>query len=143
MGKGTEELTAAHEDLVRAVLVAQLGSVALARLELDGDLLLVEQIGALEDHAKATLANLLPDAVVDAHHVGRGCVAAGHVGCKLPCRGAGDGRRDGDETATAAVHRGGAVQPSNRRPGRWASDGAATAAKEALRRGRTMAMGRT
>jgi hypothetical protein len=31
---------------------------------------------------------------------------------------------------------------SNRRPGRRASDGAATAAKEALRRGRTMAMGR-
>jgi hypothetical protein len=28
------------------------------------------------------------------------------------CRGVGDGRREGDETATAAVHRGCAVQPS-------------------------------
>jgi hypothetical protein len=69
--KGKGELTAAHKDLVRAVLIAQLGSVTFTRLELDRDLLLVEQVGALEDDAKAALADLLADAVVDAHHVGR------------------------------------------------------------------------
>jgi hypothetical protein len=85
--KGKGELTTAHEDLVRAVLVAQLRGVALARLELDGDLLLVEQVGALENDAKATLANLLPDAIVDAHHVGRRRAAAGHVDAsyRVPC----------------------------------------------------------
>lgn len=71
--RGSErELTAADEDLVRAVLVAQLRSIALARLELDGNLLLVEQVGALEDDAKGALANLLADAVVDADDVGGG-----------------------------------------------------------------------
>jgi hypothetical protein len=75
--KGKEELTAADEDLVRAVLVAELGRVALAGLKLDGDLLLVEQVGALKDDAEAALANLLADAVVDTHHVGRGA-ATGH-----------------------------------------------------------------
>ena len=74
--KGKEQLTAAHEDLVRAVLIAQLGGVTLARLELDGDLLLVEQVGALENNAKTTLADLLADAVVDAHHIGRRSAAA-------------------------------------------------------------------
>jgi hypothetical protein len=69
--KGKEKLTAADEDLVGAVLVAQLGSVTLARLELDSNLLLVEQVGAFENDTKAALANLLPDAVVDAHNVGR------------------------------------------------------------------------
>lgn len=62
-------LTASHEDLVGAVLIAQLGSVALARLELDGDLLLVEQVGALEDDAKGALSNLLADAIMHAHDV--------------------------------------------------------------------------
>jgi len=51
--KGREQLTAAHENLVRAVLVAQLRSIALARLELDCDLLLVEEIDALEDDLHA------------------------------------------------------------------------------------------
>jgi hypothetical protein len=63
-------LTAAHEDLVCAILIAQLRSIALARLKLNGDLLLVEQVGALEDDAEAALANLLADAVVDADDVG-------------------------------------------------------------------------
>ena len=69
--KGREQLTAAHENLVRAVLIAQLRSVALARLELDGDLLLVEQVGALEDDAEAAFSNFFADAVVDAHDVRR------------------------------------------------------------------------
>lgn len=75
-GQG-KRLTAAHKNLVRAILIAQLGSVALPRLKLDGHLLLVEQVGAFEDDAEAALANLLADAVVDAYHVG-GCVAARH-----------------------------------------------------------------
>jgi hypothetical protein len=70
--RGTRvELTAAHEDLVRAILISQLGSIALPWLELDSDLLLVEQVGALEDNAEAALADLLADAVVDAHDVAR------------------------------------------------------------------------
>jgi hypothetical protein len=85
-GKGKGELTATNEDLVGAVLVAQLGSIALARLELDGDLLLVEQVGAFKNDAKAALANLLPDAVVDAHDVGRGA-AAGHSARREACLG--------------------------------------------------------
>lgn len=77
-GKG-EALTAAHEDLVCAILIAQLRSVALAWLKLDGNLLLVEQIGALEDDAEAAFANLLADAIVHAYDVGRGA-AARHCG---------------------------------------------------------------
>lgn len=75
-------LTASHEDLVGTVLITQLRSVALARLELDGDLLLVEQVGAFEDDAKGALADLLADAVVDAYDVGRaaaGCHCVGGV----------------------------------------------------------------
>jgi hypothetical protein len=64
-------LTAAHKDLVRAILVSQLRSITLPRLELDSDLLLVEQVGALEDDAEAALADLLADAVVDTHDVAR------------------------------------------------------------------------
>ena len=64
-------LTASDEDLVGAVLIAQLGSVALARLELDGDLLLIEQVGAFEDNAKGALSDLLADAIVNANDVGR------------------------------------------------------------------------
>jgi hypothetical protein len=52
-----------------------LGSIALARLELDGNLLLVEQVGALEDDAEGALADLLADAVVDADDVGGGAAA--------------------------------------------------------------------
>jgi hypothetical protein len=131
--KGKGKLTAAHKDLVRAILVAQLGSIALARLELDGDLLLVEQVGALENDAKATLANLLPDAVVDAHHVGRRRAAAGHVDARyrVPCRGCGDRRRNPD--GTAAGNRGCAAEQQT--SGGRSSDGAAAAAKERVRRG--------
>lgn len=45
-------LTAANQDLVRAILIPQLGSIALPGLKLDSNLLLVEQIGALEDDAE-------------------------------------------------------------------------------------------
>jgi hypothetical protein len=48
-----------------------LGCIALPGLELDGNLLLVEQVGALKDDAKGALANLLTDAIVDAHDVAR------------------------------------------------------------------------
>ncbi|KAF1960120.1 hypothetical protein CC80DRAFT_285472 [Byssothecium circinans] len=66
-----KQLTASNQDLVRAILIPQLWSVALPRLELDGNLLLVEQVGALEDNAKAALANLLADAIMHAHDVRR------------------------------------------------------------------------
>ena len=74
-------------------------SIALARLELDGYLLLVEQVGALEDDAKGALANLLADAVVNADDVGGGA-AARHGGWGWESAGAaagtaGGGRRRG------------------------------------------------
>lgn len=81
-------LTAADENLVCAIFVAQLGSIALPRLKLDGYLLLVEQVGALKDDAEGALANLLPDAVVDAHDVGRGG-AGSHGGCSAVLLGVG------------------------------------------------------
>lgn len=58
-----------------------MGSIALARLELDGDLLLVEQVGALEDDAEAALADLLADAVVHADDVGTRTAARHGVDC--------------------------------------------------------------
>lgn len=80
--------TCACHDLVRAVLVSQLRSVALSRLKLDGHLLVAQQIGALVgsmeirtstccrarmltlvDDAKAALANLLSHLEVDAYNV--------------------------------------------------------------------------
>ena len=76
-GEEESRLTAAHKNLVRAILIAQLRSIALPRLELDSNLLLIEQVGALENNTEAALANLLADAVVDAYHVGR-CAAARH-----------------------------------------------------------------
>ena len=68
--------TTAHQNLVGAILVAQLGRVALARLELDGDLGVVEEVCAFEDNAETALANLLAHAVVHADDV----AAAGRHG---------------------------------------------------------------
>jgi len=62
-------LTASNENLVGPVLVPQLRCITLPRLELDGDLGVVEQVGALEDHAEAALADLLADAVVYADNI--------------------------------------------------------------------------
>ena len=42
-------------------------------LEFNGNLLLVEQVSALEDYAKGALTNLLSDAVADANDVRKGC----------------------------------------------------------------------
>jgi hypothetical protein len=44
------------------------------RLELYGNLLLVEQVDALKDNAKGTLAKLLANAVADADDVRGGAV---------------------------------------------------------------------
>ena len=80
------QLTTSDEDFVCAVFIAKLWSVALTRLELDGDLCVVQEVGALEDDAEAALAvnvsvrpleaavsvyipNFLADAVVDADDV--------------------------------------------------------------------------
>lgn len=52
-------LTASDQDLVRAVLIAQLWSIALARFKLDGDLRVVEQVGALENDSETALAVML------------------------------------------------------------------------------------
>lgn len=61
-------LTTPNQDLIRAVLIAQLRRVALARLEFDGDLGVVEQIGALEDDSKAPLAAMLLASIVNPHN---------------------------------------------------------------------------
>lgn len=42
---------------------------AMATHKLDGDLLIVQQVGALEDDTKRTLANLLPNPVVHTDNV--------------------------------------------------------------------------
>lgn len=88
-------LTASDEDLVRSVFISQLGSIALSRFlrtsssvtgcdcsagrpqgredthEFDGNVLVVQQIGPLENNAKGALANLLPDPVVHADDIRR------------------------------------------------------------------------
>ena len=71
-------LTATDENLVRAILIAQLGSIALPGLELDGHLLLVKQVGTLEDDAKRSFTDLLSDAVVHADDVARARRAGRH-----------------------------------------------------------------
>lgn len=63
-------LTAANENLVCAILISQLRSIALTRLELDGDLGVVEKIGAFKDDTKAALTNLLAHTVVDTNDIG-------------------------------------------------------------------------
>ena len=68
------ELTTSYERLVRVILIAQLRRFALMRLELYGNLLLVEQVDALKDNAKGTLAKLLANAVADADDVRGGAV---------------------------------------------------------------------
>lgn len=93
-------LTASDKDLVCPVLVSQLGGIALPRFlwvvrrrhgsmkgmgvdkcrswaagkthKLDSNLLVVQQVGALENDAKRALADLLADAVVHADDVRRG-----------------------------------------------------------------------
>jgi hypothetical protein len=64
-----ETLTASDEDLVGPVFVPQLRCIAFPRLELDGDLGVVEQVCPLEDNAEAALADLLADAVVYADNI--------------------------------------------------------------------------
>jgi ubiquinone biosynthesis protein UbiJ len=64
-----KRLTASDENLVGPVFVPQLGCIALPRLELDGDLGVVEQVCPLEDNAEAALADLLADAVVYADDI--------------------------------------------------------------------------
>jgi hypothetical protein len=39
--------------------------------KLDGNLLVVEQVGSLKDHAKRALSNLLPDTVMHTDDIGR------------------------------------------------------------------------
>jgi hypothetical protein len=62
----------ADQYLISSVLIAQLRRVALSGLEFDGDLLVVEQIGALEDDAERALSYLLADAVVHTDNIGGG-----------------------------------------------------------------------
>jgi hypothetical protein len=74
MIEAARELTTAYESLVRAIFIVQLRSFALAGLEFYGNLLLVEQIDALENDAKRAFTNLLADFVVDADDVRGGAV---------------------------------------------------------------------
>lgn len=84
------ELTASNQDLVRPVLITQLRSIALARFlfrlvsryppitrykgtasthKFDGHLLVVQEVGALKNDTKRTLADLLTHTVVDTHYI--------------------------------------------------------------------------
>ncbi len=74
-------LTTSNQDLVRPILISQLRRVALPRLELDGDLRVVEEVRALEDDAEATFANLFADAVVHADDIAAGAHAARASAC--------------------------------------------------------------
>lgn len=85
-----KELTASDQDLVRPVLITQLGSITLARFlfrsvsryppitgtkkhrsthEFDCYLLVVQEVGALENDTKRTLTDLLAHTVVDTHYI--------------------------------------------------------------------------
>jgi hypothetical protein len=87
--KASGRLTASNQYLVGAVLISQLGSVTLARFleavsagrrredwkvwtnKFNGNLLVVEKVGALEDDAKGAFTNLLANTIVDANDIGR------------------------------------------------------------------------
>lgn len=88
-------LTASYEDLVGSIFITQLRSVTLAwfllgdqispcpcpwfvpdsgrmtTYEFDGDLCVVEQVGAFKDDAKRSLSDLLAHAIVHADDIGR------------------------------------------------------------------------
>lgn len=53
------------------VLCGSIDAAAAATVtyKLDGDLLVVQQVGSFKDDAKGTLADLLPHTVVDAHNI--------------------------------------------------------------------------
>ena len=73
--------------------------VALPGLELNGDLGVVQQVGALEQDTEAALADLLAHPVVHAHHVRGGRRHLGVVsfgGLEYDCRCAGWGAREGE-----------------------------------------------
>ena len=71
-------LTTPNKDLIRPIFVTQLRSVTLARLKLDGDLSVVEEIGSFENNAETALANLLPYSVVYTHHIAARGGRGGH-----------------------------------------------------------------
>lgn len=68
--------------------------------KLDGDLLVVEEIGSFENDAKGALTNLLTDTVMDTYDIGRrrshGCALESYLEDWIGCL------RDG-EGASAAV----------------------------------------
>ena len=94
-----DQLTTSNQDLVRPVLIAELRCIAFPRFlfwdqpggsverrgastyEFDGDLLVVQEVGALENDTKRTFTNFLAHAVVNAHHVG----GRGGHGCEMGC----------------------------------------------------------
>jgi hypothetical protein len=65
----------ACECLISTILIAQLRRVFTLRRKFDGDLLLVEQIGALEDDAKGPLPDFVTNAVVGPDDVQITCIA--------------------------------------------------------------------
>lgn len=66
------------KDLVSAVFVAQLRSIAFARLKLDCDTLPCKEVGAFKDNTKRTLSNFAPNVVVPANHIGATRVRSRH-----------------------------------------------------------------
>lgn len=65
----TAKQLAHHSKEIRQTAVGQLSSQQDVTYEFDGDLLVVQQIGSLEDDTKGTLANLLPHPVMDANDI--------------------------------------------------------------------------
>lgn len=82
-------LTASNENLVRPVLIAELGCITFPGFlisgqpggsprqrgrnsyKFDGDLLVVQEVGALKDDTKGAFTDLLAHTVVDTHHIRR------------------------------------------------------------------------
>ena len=82
-----EILTASNQNLVRPVLIAELGCIAFpgflipgqpgrsprrrgrGSYKFDGDLLVVQEVGALKDDSEGAFTDLLAHTVVDTHHI--------------------------------------------------------------------------
>ena len=59
-----------NKNLVCAVLIPQLRSIAFARFKFDSDLAIVQEIGALEYDTKGTFSDLLSDTIMDSDNIG-------------------------------------------------------------------------
>lgn len=68
-GSYAHQLAHHYEDIGSRRSVGQRSSYRGVTYEFDGDLLVVQQVGSLENNTKGTLANLLPHPVMDADDI--------------------------------------------------------------------------